>query len=90
MCMCTPEKRTMFCGKPGCEMPAQLTQKDEGYKSVTFSLTITKRLNDWLKAKANGLGVSKNAQIIFLLEQIMTDSQEVENGTQAGSDKTST
>lgn len=23
MCRCTPEIRTPFCGKPGCEMPAQ-------------------------------------------------------------------
>lgn len=21
MCVCTPEKRTPFCGKPGCEWP---------------------------------------------------------------------
>lgn len=23
MCKCTPSLRTMFCGKPGCEMPVQ-------------------------------------------------------------------
>ncbi len=23
MCKCTPEKRTPFCGGPGCEVPAQ-------------------------------------------------------------------
>jgi hypothetical protein len=23
MCKCTPEMRTPFCGKPGCEWPAQ-------------------------------------------------------------------
>lgn len=23
MCRCTPEMRTPFCGKPGCEMPPQ-------------------------------------------------------------------
>lgn len=23
MCKCTPEIRTPFCGKPGCEMPKQ-------------------------------------------------------------------
>ena len=56
-------------------------------ETVTFSLTITERLNVWLKAKANDLGVSKNAQIIFLLEAIMIDSQEAEDDTPAGSDK---
>lgn len=25
MCRCTPEMRTPFCGKPGCEWPTQLT-----------------------------------------------------------------
>lgn len=23
MCLCTPNMRTPFCGKPGCELPAQ-------------------------------------------------------------------
>lgn len=45
-------------------------------QTVTFSLTITESLNDWLKVKANNLGVGKNAQIIFLLEQARLDSQE--------------
>ena len=27
MCKCTPNKRTPFCGKPGCEMPEQKIKK---------------------------------------------------------------
>lgn len=26
MCKCTPEIRTPFCGKPGCEWPVQVKQ----------------------------------------------------------------
>jgi len=37
---------------------------------ITFSLTISKELNNWLKQEASNLGVSKNAQVIFFLEQI--------------------
>lgn len=30
MCECTPNKRTPWCGKPGCEMPVQVTDKNGG------------------------------------------------------------
>lgn len=29
MCKCTPNIRTPFCGKPGCEAPAQVSSKDQ-------------------------------------------------------------
>lgn len=30
MCMCTPEIKTPFCGKPGCEWPAITYTDDDG------------------------------------------------------------
>jgi hypothetical protein len=30
MCLCTPEKRTPFCGKPGCVWPHSGTAKPSG------------------------------------------------------------
>lgn len=30
MCKCTPEIRTPFCGKPGCEWPPQKKKANEG------------------------------------------------------------
>jgi hypothetical protein len=36
MCKCTPEIRTPFCGKPGCEFPVKPTA--EGEPKATISL----------------------------------------------------
>lgn len=37
MCVCRPEVRTPFCGRPGCEWPAQVAEeppKEKGYAVV--------------------------------------------------------
>lgn len=47
-------------------------------ETVTFSLTITTELNEWLKKQARNLGIPKNAQIIFFLTQEMRDQQILE------------
>jgi hypothetical protein len=38
MCKCTPEMRTPWCGKPGCEEPAQVAKplKDKGRSSLLW------------------------------------------------------
>lgn len=35
MCKCTPEVRTPFCGKPGCEPPANVVQLDRERENRT-------------------------------------------------------
>lgn len=30
MCVCTPEMKTPFCGKPGCEWPEQIPPRPAG------------------------------------------------------------
>ncbi len=42
-------------------------------QTVTFSIIITKELNNWLKEEAERNGRSKNKQIAFLLSEKMLD-----------------
>ncbi len=37
MCVCTPEVRTPWCGKPGCEMPKQVNEPEEELKDTIFA-----------------------------------------------------
>ncbi len=34
MCKCNPNVRTPFCGKPGCEMPKQMTKKEQSINDI--------------------------------------------------------
>ncbi len=38
MCRCTPTIKTPWCGKPGCEIPPQVTNKDYGHFDLIFDL----------------------------------------------------
>jgi hypothetical protein len=38
MCKCTPEIRTPFCGKPGCEWPPQVTREQPSSKRLVQRL----------------------------------------------------
>lgn len=65
MCRCTPEIRTPFCGKPGCEWPEQALQSSP--------LSAVRRLNDDLSravldAKERGV---TDAQIALRLADRM-------------------
>jgi len=38
MCICTPEVKTPFCGRPGCEWPKREKMETEGGQMKTFKI----------------------------------------------------
>lgn len=51
MCRCTPNIRTPFCGKPGCEWPPRIKQKE--FPSF----------DDWYRAKNCGFSFEDVHQV---------------------------
>lgn len=46
MCRCTPEIRTPFCGKPGCEIPPQKPVEDRWRRGMASILGELEKLYD--------------------------------------------
>jgi hypothetical protein len=51
MCKCTPEIRTPFCGKPGCEWPREERQPGDAIDAAADSVTA-----GWTFAQKAALG----------------------------------
>lgn len=64
MCVCTPEIRTPWCGKPGCEMPKQKELEDKVPVSAV-SWTDVAWIVKWTLDNARHLSVND----VYLVEK---------------------
>lgn len=72
MCACTPERRTPFCGRPGCAMPSQKPALTRDGLAIlggdrTFALELAKRFAGGTPGSGLELSCSEAHRLMAML-----------------------